>query len=271
MAQPGKSTIAIDTDEFAILDAIRRYAPEFRIDSVRAETYAIWTICFRRYCVQTGIPWQWMDSVSYFMNFLQARADVSAAERNRALDGIMFYLNDVRHAKDEDDAEAVRQSAHPQSTRSLFAQLLLRCDIRISEALRLRLSNVQMAESKLNVPRSTSQRGGPETVELPPSLRRSLQRHVRRLRAQTSENDPLLFDQNREPTPRASRDAATAPSDLKRSAELATLVMNTLSQTPSVQPGRPDASDDADVTEPSGDAENRRGRRPESHRKGDDE
>lgn len=230
MAKSEKATIAIQTDEFAILDAIRRYAPKFKIEPVRAESYAIWTICFRRYCLQNGIPWLWMDSVSRFMSFLQNRPEVSPDERNRALDGIMFYLNDVREAKDKEETRATRRPSDPQSTRSLFAQLLLRCDIRITEALQLRASNVQMAESRLDVPntqRGNAQRGdAPRTVELPPSLRRSLKRHVSRIRAQQdNEDDPLLFDHGERA---AAPESETRPDALRESTQLATLVMTTL-------------------------------------------
>jgi hypothetical protein len=225
MAKPEKATISIQTDEFAILDAIRRYAPEFSIDPVRAESYAIWTICFRRYCRQNDIPWLWMDSVSRFMDFLERHPNVSVTERNRALDGIMFYLNDVREAKDKEETRATRRPSDPQSTRSLFAQLLLRCDIRISEALRLRASNVQMAESRLSVPASGSRKA--RTVELPPSLRRGLKRQVQRVRTAFEDDDPLLFDRDRPPS---DTDANTDAKDLQQSTQLATLVMNTLDQ-----------------------------------------
>ena len=220
MSTPQKSTVAIQTDEFAILDAIRRYAPEFGLSSTVAESYAIWTICFRRYCLQNGIPWLWMDSVSRFMDYLDQHDDVSKSERNRALDGIMFYLNDVRHAKDKEEGEATRQpSSGPKSTRSLFAQLLLRCDISITDALRLRVSNVQLAESRLRIPQSL--RADPkETVELPPSLRRSMKRRVDRVQATAHDTDPLLFDPNASP-----REEEVDP---EHSTQLATRVMNRL-------------------------------------------
>lgn len=222
MSTPQKSTVAIQTDEFAILDAIRRYAPEFGLSSTVAESYAIWTICFRRYCLQNGIPWLWMDSVSRFMSYLDDHDDVSPSERNRALDGIMFYLNDVRHVKDQEESEATRRPSDPRSTRSLFAQLLLRCDIGITEALRLRVSNVQLAESRLSIPQHL--RAEPkETVELPPSLRRSMKRRVDRVQATAKDSDPLLFESSTSP----SREQDVDP---EHSTQLATFVMNRLEE-----------------------------------------
>ena len=188
---PTKSTIAVDHDEIQIITAIRQAAPQFNVSRKRAEMYGIWMICYRRYCESRGIPWLMMDSVSKFMASLEERDNVSAAERDRALDGIMFYLTDVRRSQEAKEASA-RRSAPPESTRSLFAQLLLRCDVPLTQAIRLRSDDVDVGRSEL-VLRSAAEDDERDAITLPPSVRTGLKNHLRRLQDRTDATNPRLF------------------------------------------------------------------------------
>jgi hypothetical protein len=226
MSQSDKPTIAVENDEIDIITAIRKLAPKFNISPRRAETYGIWTVCYRRYCQSRDIPWLWMDSVQEFMSFLDERADVSATERDRALDGIMFYLSDVRRVQ-EDDAAAERRNRRPKSTRSLFAQLLLRCDIQLTQAVRLRFEDVDVRSSEVKVRPADEEDEADEsaeetrTITLPPSVRSGLKDHLRRLRERTDETNPLLFGHRGVADDSRRRDA----DDVERTTKLATQVM----------------------------------------------
>ena len=222
---PDKDTVALDEDELDILDAIRRAAPKHHIDQKLAQTYGVWTVCFRRYCRETGVPWLWMSSVSDFMDFLDKHPKVSAPERNRALDGIMFYITDVhKKRKEGETSETDRSSDVPRSTQSLFAKMLLRCDVRLTEALQLRFEDVDVDERSVTLP------GGAErntrTVSLPDTLNKGLKHHLQRVEDRTDTTNPFLFGRRRE----ATGDTGSTETEIERSTELATRVMQTFGE-----------------------------------------
>ncbi len=223
MTIPDKETVALDQDELDILDAIRRTAPRHHINPKLAQTYGVWTICFRRYCQEKRIPWLWMSSVSNFMDFLDAHPNVSSPERNRALDGIMFYITDVHERRQDDEESDDDSPSVPQSTQSLFAKMLLRCDIQLTEALHLRREDIRLDEAsvRLSIPDDDESR----TVSVPSPLHEGLKQHVRRIEDRTTSTNPLLFARHRS----NKEDAADTSSaeDLDRSTELATRVMRT--------------------------------------------
>jgi len=220
---------SLSDEEQAILEATRRVAPAHGIESRRAQAYAIWTICFRRYCRERGRPWLWMTSVSDFMDYLDGRADVSADERDRALDGIMFYLTDVHDTRQEDEpAEAA--SDVPDSTQRLFAQMLLRCDVGLTEALQLRASDIDPVQGRLSIPADETMGTG-RTLSLPDTLVEGFRRHLGRLGDQATTDDPLLFADTDGGAPRPAEHADTAEEEnARRSTELATRVMRTFDQ-----------------------------------------
>jgi hypothetical protein len=199
MSESDASTVALKAEEVELLNAIRGQAPRFRVPRRRAETYAVWTICYRRYCQKAGLPWPWMTSVSNFMDFLDDHPAVSSEERDRALDGIMFYLTDVRPAEQETESagdeageeagdEASDRSV-PRSTRSLFAQLLVRSDLRLTEAVRLQASDLRLNDKQVRVPGPDE----PRTIDVPTALQQGLREHLERLEARTGASDPPLF------------------------------------------------------------------------------
>ena len=226
---PTKSTIAVDHDEIQIITAIRQAAPQFNVNRKRAEMYGIWMICYRRYCESQGIPWLMMDSVSKFMASLEERDNVSAAERDRALDGIMFYLTDVRRSEEAEEASA-RRGAPPESTRSLFAQLLLRCDIPLTQAIRLRSNDVDVGRSELVLRPAGKDDGNRHAVTLPPSVRTGLKNHLRRLQDRTDATNPRLFGHRglaNRGADRGSERSENAGEDVARTTKIATRVMQT--------------------------------------------
>jgi hypothetical protein len=193
MSESDASTVALNAEEVELLNAIRGQAPRFRVPRRRAETYAVWTICYRRYCQKAGLPWPWMTSVSNFMDFLDGHPAVSNEERDRALDGIMFYLTDVRPAEQEDDGDADGDAKEdrsvPRSTRSLFAQLLVHSDLRLTEAVRLQASDLRLDDKQVRVPGPDE----PRTIDVPTALQQGLREHLERLEARSGASDPALF------------------------------------------------------------------------------
>ena len=218
---PEKETVSLDEEELDILDAIRAAAPKHHIDQKLAQTYGVWTVCFRRYCQEKGIPWLWMSSVSDFMDFLDAHPNVSTPERERALDGIMFYITDVHKARQTDDAdEEDDRSSVPRSTQSLFAKMLLRCDVRLTQALRLRHEDVHLDEATVSLPSGSD--GASREVSLPTTLQKGFKHHLERVEDRSSATNPLLFGHRGE-----SEDVDESEEDIERSTELATRVMKT--------------------------------------------
>ena len=234
MSFSDKETVALDENEFEVLDALRRAAPTHGIAPKLAQTYGAWTVCFRRYCQEQDLPWLWMSSVSDFMDFLDAHPNVSETERNRALDGIMFYITDVHGSQKEDDAET--DTSVPRSTQSLFAQMLLRCDVQLSEALHLRRDDVRLEEAVIHFP-GTADRDS-RTVSLPFTLHEGLQHHVQRVEDRSTASNPLLFGPYEPERRSASAPDTSTDEELDRSTELATRVMRTFDE-------RPDAENDA--------------------------
>jgi len=221
MTSTEKPTIALDQTEFEVLSSIRSLAPQFGVPSKRAEAYGVWVVCYRRYCKVHDRPWLWMSSVSDFMDFLDTRSEVSDPERNRALDGIMFYLADVRKAEDEEnDKEKMKRSRVPSSTRSLFGQLLLRCDIQLTQAMQLRATDVKLGESTVTVHDRESDES--QVIEVPASLRSGLKKHLERLRDRTDTDDPYLFGHR---GPEDEQEEEMDEPDPERTTELATLIM----------------------------------------------
>jgi hypothetical protein len=233
MSDSGKPTIALERKEFEVLESIRRLAPRYNISTKQAEAYGVWTVCYRRYCKARDIPWLWMSSVSDFMDFLDTRDEVSKSERNRALDGIMYYLTDVRQAEDEEDAEKSERRRTPNSTRSLFGQLLLRCNIELTEAFKLRFEDVRLGESSVKIKDDDEDE---RVIEVPPSMRSGLKKHLQRLRERTDADNPLLFGHR---GLEAGDEGEAAPdrtigedADPARTTKLATMVMQSFDDGP---------------------------------------
>ncbi len=220
MSASEKPTIQLDQTEFSVLSSIRALAPEFNVPSKRAEAYGVWVVCYRRYCKVHGLPWLWMSSVSNFMDFLDTRSEVSESERNRALDGIMFYLADVRRAEDEENEKKnMKRSRVPSSTRSLFGQLLLRCDIQLTQAMQLRATDVKLGESSVTVhDRETDET---QVIEVPASMRSGLKKHLERLKERSESDNPFLFG-HRGPD---NEEPEQEEADPERTTQLATLIM----------------------------------------------
>jgi len=223
MSIPDKETIALDQEELDILHAIRQMAPKHKIDPKLAQTYGVWTICFRRYCTDQSVPWLWMSSVSDFMDFLDAHSNVSADERNRALDGIMFYITDVHKARTKGEDEQEEGSSIPSSTQSLFAQMLLRYDVSLTAALRLRREDVRLDEAEVSFPSGKNRKT--QTISVSSTLHEGLRKHLERVKDRTDSANPLLFG----PDNIDDREPDTA-DDLDRSTELATRVMKTFGE-----------------------------------------
>ncbi|PEN13630.1 hypothetical protein CRI94_10010 [Longibacter salinarum] len=221
MTSPEKPTIALDHTEFEVLSSIRSLAPQFNVPPKRAEAYGVWVVCYRRYCKVHDRPWLWMSSVSDFMDFLDTRSEVSESERNRALDGIMFYLADVRRAEDEqNEKKKMKRSRVPASTRSLFGQLLLRCDIQLTQAMQLRATDVKLGESTIVVQnRETNET---QVIEVPASTRSGLKKHLDRLRERTDLDDPYLFAHR---GLEDEQEEEQEEPDPERTTQLATLIM----------------------------------------------
>lgn len=223
MSFADKNTVALDEDELEIFSEIRKVAPKHRIPSKLAKTYGVWTVCFRRYCEAQSIPWLWMSSVSDFMDFLDSQSNVSAEERNRALDGIMFYITDVHQSSEDESEEEKRSTSVPQSTKSLFAEMLLRCDLPLTLALQIRRDDVRLDNATITIP--SDEERSTEVLSLSSTLHEGLEYHVERVEDQTTSTNPLLFGPG---AVEGGRDeSADTEEDLDRSTEVATRVMKT--------------------------------------------
>lgn len=231
MSIPNKETVALDEEELEILDAIRQAGPLHHINPKLAQTYGVWTMCFRRYCQEKSIPWLWMSSVSDFMDFLDAHPNVSTNERNRALDGIMFYITDVHTThQSEKDSNKEERSSIPNSTQSLFARMLLRCDVQLTEALNLRREDVHLDDATVRFPGTESR--NPRTVPLSSTLHKGFRHHVQRVEDRSTGTNPLLFGPHEPGTRSGQRSEPGTEDELERSTELATRVMKTFDRTP---------------------------------------
>lgn len=234
MADSEKPTINVRSDELALLDKIRRLAPRFDVPEQRAEIYGVWTICYHRFCEKQDIPPVWMESVSEFMDFLKTQTHLSKPERNQALDAVMFYLTDIRRAEDQDEADSVESFPHPSTSRSLFAHLLLRCNIDVEQALALRAEDVDLDRATLRISNSDSSR----VVQLLPSLRAGMRDHVKRVRRRTDAPNPRLFG------PEAPESASipvpltkdVGDDDVEHATQVVTQVMKTLNMRPPSSP-----------------------------------
>ena len=229
MSIPDKQTVSLDQEELDILDAIRRLAPKHKINPKLAQTYGVWTVCFRRYCEDESVPWLWMSSVSDFMDFLDEHPNVSAQERNRALDGIMFYITDVHKARqkqEQTEKEESRKESVPNSTQSLFAQMLLRHDVPLTAALRLRREDVRLDEATISFPGNEDR--STKTISVSSTLHEGLKKHLRRVKDRTDSSNPRLFG----PDSLDERQGDDTEEDLDRSTELATRVMKNFGDGP---------------------------------------
>lgn len=226
MPDSNTPTIHVGNDEVKILSAIRRFAPTFNVSDKQAEIYGVWTICYHRFCQKQDIPLLWMQSVSDFMDFLDANQNLTPAERNQALDAVMFYLNDVRRASDEAELDEVESFARPSTPRSLFGHLLLRCNIEVDDALTLRVSDVDLDNANLRVTTEDATR----IIDLLPSLRAGMRAQIERAKHRAKAEDPLLFDAD------SSSDPATIDFDpdeaVHQATQAATRVMKTFDDAP---------------------------------------
>lgn len=233
MADSEKPTINVRNDEVELLDTIRRLAPKFNVSRKRAEIYGVWTICYHRFCDNQDRPAVWMDSVSAFMDFLSNQACLSEVERNQALDAVMFYLTDIRHAEDQGEIEEVESFPRPTSARSLFAHLLLRCDIDVQQTLKLRVNDVDIESATIHIRGDETT----HTIKLLPSLRSGMRAHMKRIVAHANNENPLLFgpDAPTVPVSQLPDERAERPKDnVEDATEAATRVMKTLMNTAGV-------------------------------------
>lgn len=234
MTDSNKATINVRNEEVELLDTIRRLAPTFNVPSERAEVYGVWTICYHRFCDNQDLPVVWMDSVSSFMDFLSMQSNLSEVERNQALDAVMFYLTDIRHAEDQDEIDEVESFPRPTSARSLFAHLLLRCDIEVKQALKLRIDDVDMESATIRVREHREGESGTRIIQLLPSLRSGMRAHMKRIAAHSDEENPLLFGLDAPTVSVATlsdKDARRPNDNVEDATEAATRVMKTLMNT----------------------------------------
>jgi hypothetical protein len=133
----------------------------------------------------------------------------------------------------ESSAEANQRARAPASTESLFGQLLLRCDVRLTQALSIRADDVDLERARVDLsgttPDPSDERASDEepepsdTIELPDDLHERIAERVEEVRRQAEEPNPRLFGRR---TKRPDRDDASASSeDLERATEVATRIL----------------------------------------------
>ena len=150
---------------------------------IRAETYGVWILCFARYCKAHDVDPPSAAQVPNFMDYLANRPDLTASEREHALDAVLVALTEVPHAFASGAPPDRTLPAHGAASPSGYdpntettpggralTHLLMETDVRLYDAVRLSISDIDRENGVLHV------RSGPESrrVPLTDSLRSDL-------------------------------------------------------------------------------------------------
>jgi site-specific recombinase XerD len=178
-----------------LLDRVRLEARRRRLSPRTAEAYAAWVRRFvlfhdKRHPEQLGAP----DIVD-FLSDLAVRGQVSAATQNQALGALLFLYRQVLRRELGPLGEAVRASAEPrhlpvvlgrgevrdllerlEGPHRLVATLMYGGGLRLMEALRLRIKDVDFARHQLVVRRGKGARD--RVTTLPTRCEPELRRHL---------------------------------------------------------------------------------------------
>lgn len=171
---------------------LRHYSPR------TLDAYAYWMRNFRRF-QHSADPGQ-LDTqhVRAYLEFLAVKANVSASSQNQAFNALLFLfrhvikkeltdLNNIPRAKrgkrmptvlSVEEVKALIQ--HLNYPFNLVVKLLYGCGLRLSEALTLRVQNLNFDTGMLSVQFSKGQKS--RSVPLPKSIMEELRAHLERVK-----------------------------------------------------------------------------------------
>lgn len=158
------------------------------------KAYSYWTERFLRYCEKHGLAFEDDDSFRTFLTHLALKKKVAASTQNQAFNAILYLFRHVwnRNPSDIDAVRARRPRRLPavltedevgkvlqaagDSVASLILRLIYSSGLRLSEALRLRIKDVDLQNCSITV---RSGKGNKDRVtvmgkSLVPFMRRQL-------------------------------------------------------------------------------------------------
>jgi len=177
----------------ALRDAIRTRHYSYRTE----QAYVAWAVRYVRFHGLRHPAEMGADEIRAFLTHLAVERDVAASTQNQALAALLFlyrevlavpveYVDGIEHAKKPrrlptvlTPEEAARVLTHMRDTPALVARLLYGSGLRLSEALRLRVKDLDFGYGQITV---RDGKGGKDRVSvLPKSLAADLEAQVRRV------------------------------------------------------------------------------------------
>lgn len=162
------------------------------------EAYAKWIRWFMTFNGTRHLREMGKTEIEAFLTFLAVERNVAASTQNQALNAIVFLYRDVLDMPVAEDLAPVRASKSPRlpvvlsrsevqallaeidGVYGLIARLMYGSGLRLMEAFRLRVQDIDFSNGYLTV---RAGKGDKErTTLLPESVRRDLQEHLERVR-----------------------------------------------------------------------------------------
>ncbi|PSQ96521.1 MAG: integron integrase [Bacteroidetes bacterium SW_9_63_38] len=188
-----------------LLDRVRRACRGRQYSLHTERAYVRWIVRFVRYHDTTHPARLDADDVRTFLNHLAADRDVAASTQNQALNALSFLydhvldtpLGDIGSIERADRPKRLPTVLTRTEVKRLFqamsagpnrlvAHLLYGGGLRLSEALRLRVKDLQFDARRIVV--RDGKGGDDRSTVLPNRLHEPLQRHLRRVKAQYEED-----------------------------------------------------------------------------------
>ena len=193
----GGDSAGVAGDERAALDQLTKLL-RLRHYSYRTEqTYGMWAGRYFKYVSGQGLLWNDVSSVRVYLSYLALQRKVASSTQNQALSALLFLFQEVLHLE-VPEVNAVRAKRGPKlpvvlsceevkavlaetsGTAGLMLRLVYGAGLRVSEAVRLRVQDLDFGNNLLFV------RGGKgdkdRTSLLPASLYAELREHLERVR-----------------------------------------------------------------------------------------
>jgi integron integrase len=182
-----------------LLDQLRLALRTWHYSPRTQETYCMWV---RRFIFFHGKrhPAEMAEAeINTFLTYLAVKEKVSASTQNQALSALLFLYRHVLNRKIGDVGEVIRARKpkrlpvvmtreevkavinHLTGDKRLMAGLMYGAGLRVMECLQLRVQDIEFARREITV---RSGKGDKDRVTmLPESLAKSLQDHLRKVRA----------------------------------------------------------------------------------------
>jgi integron integrase len=168
------------------------------------KAYVGWIERYVVFCREPGGKWRHpmdlgAEQVEAYLTHLAVKKNVSASTQNQALAALLFLYRDVLE-KDIDGVDALRAKgtkwlptvlsvpetrrllSHLNGTYSIIGGLLYGCGLRLMEALRLRVKDVDFDRKQITLRDTKSNRD--RAVPLPETVAEPLRKHMALVRAQ---------------------------------------------------------------------------------------